>query len=422
MRILFLHPYGWRGEYPMLAEFRRHGHEVCVLEERRTGMTGKRMLKDHLRDPDDGIHTLWYHPGKGLERLLTLPLDRWFRKTFDGRNLGHRMWVIHEAVRRFAPDLVYCTDGFSYAVPAALLKRMGLLRPPLVASYIGGDILDCSHMGYGRKRTRELDWLMRTSIRHVDALRSLCDSLTRALLKDGADPARITQIPIQLGSAREVYEGVYAERAQARAEVRRKLGIPQDAPVVMTLADNYYSKGVQDLARAWPGVLKAHPDAWWILAGPENPWLVEGILPLLDADALRARVLLTGRLVGRDTYAQLAAADLNVNPTLCEGLNMVTVDAASVGTPTVCSDAAGVSDWIRRHDCGLVYAAGDVDALERSVIDALAQRGRLAVWSGRCRELIADFTSESVFQRLAELFARTAHSARLPEGKEHHGR
>lgn len=404
MRILFLHPLGWGGEYPILVEFRRRGYEVCVLEERRDGMTGKRLLAEHFLEPGDGIGTLWYHPGRGVERLFTFPVDRFFRKTFDGRNLGHRMWVIREAVRTFAPDVVYCTDGFSYAVPAGLLKRFGLLHTPLVASYIGGDILDCSHMGYGRRRTPQLNWLMQTSIRHIDALRALCDSLARALLKDGADPARITQIPIQIGAPRDLYEEVYAQRAQAREEVRARLRIPHDARVLVTLSDNYFSKGIQDLARAWPGVLAACPNAWWILAGPENPWMTEGLFPLLDASAGRARVRLTGRLRGRDTYAHLAAADLNVNPTLCEGLNMVTVDAAAVGTPTVCSDAAGVSDWVRRHDCGLVYAAGDAAALEQAVIAALEQRERLAAWSARCREMIADFTAEAVFLRLADLF------------------
>ncbi len=404
MRILFLHPLGWSGEYAILTEFRRRGYELCVLEERRDGMTGKRLSAEYFLEPGDGIRTLWYHPGRGAERMLTLPVDRFFRNTFDGRNLGHRMWVIRESVRRFAPDVVYCTDGFSYAVPAGLLKRFDLLHAPLVASYIGGDILDCSHMGYGRRRTPQLNWLMRTSIRHIDALRALCDSLERALLKDGADPARISLIPIQIGAAREVYEEVFAQRVQARALVRAQLGIPHDARVLVTLSDNYFSKGIQDLARAWPGVLAACPDAWWILAGPDNPWMAEGIFPLLDANVGRGRVRLTGRLRGRETYAHLAAADLNVNPTLCEGLNMVTVDAAAVGTPTVSSDAAGVSDWIRRHGCGLVYAAGDPAALEEAVIDALAQPERLAAWSGRCREMIADFTAEAVFERLAQLF------------------
>ncbi len=415
MRILFLHPYGWKGEYPMLLEFRRHGHEVCVLEERREGMAGKRLYSDYLREPGDGIRTLWYHPGRGTERLLTLPVDRYFRKTFDGRNLGHRMWVIREAVRHFSPDLVYCTDGFSYALPAALAKVCGFFAQPIVASYIGGDILDCSHMGYGRPRTRELDWLMRTSIRHIDALRPLCDSLSRALLKDGAEPTRITSIPIQIGSPREVYEAVYARRAAARAEIRARLGIPQDAPVVVTLSDNYRSKGIQDLARAWPGVLAAHPAAWWILAGPENPWLEQAVYPLLGASVGRDRVRLTGRLDPKDIYAYLAAAELNVNPTLCEGLNMVTVDAAAVGTPTVCSDAAGIADWVLRHDCGLVYPAGDAPALERAVVEALAQPERLARWSGRCRGMIADFGAEAVFARLADLFARVAQPARLDD-------
>jgi len=421
MRILFLHPLGWGGEYPILVEFRRRGYEVCVLEERREGLCGKRLLADHFREPGDGMRTLWYHPGRGAERVLTFPIDRYFRKTFDGRNLGHRMWVIREAVRSFAPDLVYCTDGFSYAVPAGLLKRFGLLQLPLVASYIGGDILDCSHMGYGRRRTPQLDWLMRTSISHIDRLRALCDSLERALLKDGADSARISKIPIQIGAARELYEEVYAQRAQARQEVRARLGIPQDALVLVTLSDNYFSKGIQDLARAWPGVLAAHPHAWWILAGPDNPWMAQGILPLLDASVGRGRVRFTGRLRGRETYAHLAAADLNVNPTLCEGLNMVTVDAAAVGTPTVCSDAAGISDWVQRHGCGLVYAAGDATALEQALIETLAQPERLAAWRAHCREMIADFTAEAVFLRLADLFARTLHSARLPGSNERNG-
>jgi len=189
----------------------------------------------------------------------------------------------------------------------------------------------------------------------------------------------------------------------------------------MTLSDNYLSKGIQDFARAWPGVLAACPDAWWILAGPENTWMAEGIFPLIDAGVGRRRIRLTGRLRGGDTYAHFAAADLNVNPTLCEGLNMATVDAAAVGTPTVCSDAAGIADWVLRHDCGLVYAAGDVQALERAVIDALAQRERLAAWGARCRGMIADFTAEAVFLRLADLFARTLHSARLPESKDANG-
>ena len=50
----------------------------------------------------------------------------------------------------------------------------------------------------------------------------------------------------------------------------------------------------------------------------------------------------------------LLSAELHVNPSLCESLNMATVEAAAVGTPSVCSDGAGIVDWIRRYDAGVV--------------------------------------------------------------------
>src|SRR5690349_4504729 len=143
MRILYVHPAGFTGEYPMLAKLRDLGHEVCVLEEKRGLPGGKRALTPDFREAGDRIETLWYDPGRGWEKALTWPFDRIFRRAFDGRNLVHRMWVLREAVRRFRPEVVVCSDGFTYAIPAAFLKRLGLLEPRLVASYIGGDILDC---------------------------------------------------------------------------------------------------------------------------------------------------------------------------------------------------------------------------------------------------------------------------------------
>ena len=202
MRVLFLHPFGWTGEYPMLVEFGRRGVEVCVLEENREIAQGKRALSDHFLNPGDAIRTLWYHPSRGVERILTWLPSRIFRHAFDGRNLIHRMWVIREAAQRFEPDAVYCTDGFSYAVPAALLKAVGMLDVPLVVSYIGGDILDCSHIGYGRRRTPLVNWLVRTSLARIESLRPLCGSLARALIKDGADRYGSISFPFRSASRR----------------------------------------------------------------------------------------------------------------------------------------------------------------------------------------------------------------------------
>ena len=153
MRILYLHPRAWSGEYPMLIKLRSLGHTLCALEEQRDLAQGPRHIADYYREPGDGIATLWYDPRRGAEKLLTWPLDRVFRPGFEGRNLAHRMWMIGAAVRRFKPDVIVASDGFSYAIPAALLKRLGLLRTRMLVSYIGGDILDCPQYGVGKART-----------------------------------------------------------------------------------------------------------------------------------------------------------------------------------------------------------------------------------------------------------------------------
>ena len=175
MRILYLHPRAWSGEYPMLKKLRQLGHEVCVLEERRRQDANKPALTDDFSEAGDGIRTCLHDPHRGWAKLLTWPLDRSFKRAFDGRNLAHRMWVVARAAWHFRPDVVVCTDGFTYAIPAAFLRRLGLLHAPLMAGYIGGDLLDCPEADVGKRRTPLVNWLIRTSLPGVDLMRPLCD-------------------------------------------------------------------------------------------------------------------------------------------------------------------------------------------------------------------------------------------------------
>lgn len=55
-----------------------------------------------------------------------------------------------------------------------------------------------------------------------------------------------------------------------RAAVRSALDLPQDVPVVLAAARQQYQKGLDVLLEAWPGVLRAEPDAVLLLAGSEG--------------------------------------------------------------------------------------------------------------------------------------------------------
>lgn len=407
MKILYLHPKAWTGEYPILRKLRELGHEVCVLEEKRE-LGQRRQLQPHFIEPDDGISTLWYDPGRGWEKALTWPVDRFFKRNFNGRNLAHRMWVILEALYRFRPDAVISSEGFSYGIPAAFLKRLGLFHPPLVVSYIGGDILDCPHADVGKRRTPLTRWLIRQGVQGPDVLRAVSPLIKRWLLAEGADKNRITVCPSHLVASTAILERVYQRRQTVGIEIRQRYGIPPEAPLIITLSGNEKGKGLQVLAKSWREVKQALPDARWLLAGPATPWLEQAVWPPLRNNGLADSVIATGTLKGPEVFEHLAAADVHVNPSLCESLNMVTVEAAAIGTPTITSDGAGIADWVEQKEAGLVVPAADEKALANAIILFFSADTRRSDQAQRARAMAEEFSLDGIASTLLGLLVGNA--------------
>lgn len=384
----------------MLLRLRDLGHDVCALEEKRDLPQGARWLSAHFLEANDRIPTLWYDPRRGLEKVATWLFDRIFRRAFDGRNLVHRMWIIFAALRYFHPDVVVCSDGFTYAIPAAFLKRLGLMPTRLIVGFIGGDILDCPEAAYGKRRTWLTDRLIKASIQAPEVLRPVSPLLETVLLGDGAPQDRVHICPSHLVAPRETLLEVRLRRTPISVALRKRLGIPAEGPLIVTLSLNQQGKGLHILARAWGKIVAAHPQARWLLCGPDNPWTDSHVWPTLDAQGLRATVTSTGRLTGVAVFEHFAAADLHVNPSLCEGLNMATVEAAAVGTPTITSNGAGIADWVSRFDAGLVIGSGEVDALADATIRAFNNHGVLARWARGAQAMAEEFALERIAQQL----------------------
>ena len=114
-------------------------------------------------------------------------------------------------------------------------------------------------------------------------------------------------------------------------------------------------------------------------------------------------------------FRHLAAADVLVNPTLADGLNLVSVEAASVGTPSIVTDKAGVAHWITQHAAGRVIPAHDPLALREAVMQFFEQRDHTdhSIHT-RCQTLAAGFQVDvlaiQLEQVLAEAIAIHRHS------------
>jgi len=157
-----------------------------------------------------------------------------------------------------------------------------------------------------------------------------------------------------------------------RSAVRARLGIPEGARAVLSLAKFGPREAPWDLLRAFPQLAAADPGAVLVLAGdgPERG--------ALEAEALRLGVSEKVAFPGYVPYPELpalyAAADLFVHPAAEERWGVSVQEALACGLPVIASERVGAGyDLIAPGRNGFRYAAGNVEDLGRRLAEALAR-------------------------------------------------
>ena len=141
----------------------------------------------------------------------------------------------------------------------------------------------------------------------------------------------------------------------ARGPLRSRLGIPLDAPLVVTLARIGAIKGLVDMAHAVDGI----PGVHWLLAGPNER---DGTLTRTRAVSPRERTTIcVDGLWSEDARAALAEADLLCVPSAYESFGTVAAEAAGCGVPVVITDRCGAKGVL--GDVAHLVPAGDPTAL-----------------------------------------------------------
>lgn len=189
---------------------------------------------------------------------------------------------------------------------------------------------------------------------------------------------------------------------QRRREVRRALGVSDDAFVVLNAARREFQKGQRVLLEA---VEKLEIDdlVLWI-AGREG-----NASEQLASLARRPAIGRVTRFLGhRDDVPDLmAAADVFALPSLWEGLGCVVLEAMALELPVVASDLPPVREVV--GDSALLVPPGDPGALAEAITRlardrALADRLRSAARS----RFENRFTLDQSAQAMLELFQRVA--------------
>jgi glycosyltransferase involved in cell wall biosynthesis len=229
----------------------------------------------------------------------------------------------------------------------------------------------------------------------ADQIIAISQATKDYVLRLGAKPDKV----------KVVYNGVDLVRFRPiknkREEMRRKLGIPQDATVVLTVRRLVYKNGVDNLLDCANIVTKKNPKIVFLAVG-RGP----------DLDSVRAQVAQLGleanfRLAGfvsdDDLPFYYNLADLFVLPSKSgEGLPLVALEAMACGLPVVATDVGGIKE-ILLTDYGTLVPPNHPEALANAILEFST-----VDFSSRKTELRAKveekFSWDSNVERLVEIY------------------
>lgn len=244
---------------------------------------------------------------------------------------------------------------------------------------------------------------LKYTTRLLDRIVAISENIRRVLIRDGIAPDRIEVIRSGIDMHR--FDGVHPDPS-----FRSKLGIPENAVIVGTVAGMVSHKDYPNLLRAAAKVIAAEQDVYFVAAGsgPEEA-SIHGL----------ARELSLGdrfRFLGErdDVGAVLKAMDVFVLASKLEGLGTSVLDAMSVGLPVVGTTAGGIPEMVESGANGLLVPSEDPGRLADSIIE-LARDGEFRTRLGRgSLERVREFDYRRMGER-SLMLCRSVASSGDPE-------
>ena len=171
--------------------------------------------------------------------------------------------------------------------------------------------------------------------------------------------------------------------------LRALLTVPKTTPLVVVVGSLCSRKG-QDLAiKAWPDVLRTHPDARLVFIGQGSEF--DHLLNAPGVIRLRPR---------NDIPELLPHATICLVPSRDEPFGLAAIEAMACGVPVVASAVSGLADIIA-GGAGASYPATDTTAMARTLIDLLSD--------AQARVKLAD----AGLKRAQRVYSPTAHLVEL---------
>lgn len=230
-------------------------------------------------------------------------------------------------------------------------------------------------------------WYLRHAVAVIAVSRACADSVRR-FVRDQRLHVVHNGVPLEPFDA--------GAAGKAREEVRRELGLPADALVLLGVSHLCERKAQHLAVDALARTADALPEARLVLLGARDrePEYTRRIETMIRDRGLEDRVVLPG--FRRDVHRVYAAADLMVHTALADPHPRAVVEAMAAGLPVVALAVDGVAETIVDGETGRLVPKHDVAGLAAAMADLGRDAGlRRRMGDAGRRRARASFSAEA---------------------------
>ena len=368
--------------------------KICFITA--VPITATSFLRSHMAAlaHDYSVHYVCNAPEEAVASLTfdqfsSLPIERGFSVVKDLRAL--RLLCRYFKEQKF--DAVH-----SVTPKAGLLTALAgwLARVPVRIHIFTGQVW-ATRTGFVRSLLKFLDKLIVRLDTHI-----LVDGKSqRAFLeKEGVVKAG-RAVVFGNGSISGVDTVRFAPDPQARAQLRRELGVEDNTLVYIFVGRLTRDKGIAELLAAFDMLASRAKDVFLLLVGWDEGGYASTMSRYKNVSASNSRYY--GATPAPEKI--LNAGDVFVLPTYREGFGTSVLEAACVGLPAITSDAYGVIDSTIEGETALRCKVGDVQTLYECMKYFSDHRDQVEIMGRKSRErVLSDFQGERMTQYWVEFY------------------
>ena len=184
------------------------------------------------------------------------------------------------------------------------------------------------------------------------------------------------------------------------AALKQRLGIPQEAFVLLSVSELNANKNLKTTLRAFAKL--QCPDMYYLICGTGD--LLESYRQLAEELGISDRVIFPGYRY--DIFEIVHIADVFLFPSLREGLGVAPIEAMSAGVPIIASDIRGVQEYAVNGENSILLAPDDVDGFARAIERLHGSPALLEHLGANAAQAVKPFDLSNSLQAMAQIYCR----------------